>query len=124
MNKLVRAAALSTAILAVTAAPAMACFQKTYEPAASLAFCGDPRALITLDNTASNVDATFRVVFKSGNPNVAPARRVVTIDIDGGEMRTIKRWVKGGSDVIVRDGFRTLLARETVDVTGPCPKAS
>lgn len=116
---LIRALALSLVALFALALPALACDTVVRQPEASVCTFGDPHATIRLDNSGSNVDVTFRVVYWTGRTD----RRVVSRQyLDDGEVRSITRFVRGGDrKVSVYDDLTgALLVRVTVSKAPSC----
>lgn len=110
MKRLGVLAALAATLL--ISSGAMAC-QEVRAPEASITICGDPHAVIRLDNDASTVDVTFRVVYWSGRTDV---RRVERIGVPDGNVLTIRRFVRGGGRKVSVYDQQTgdVLARVTV----------
>jgi hypothetical protein len=99
-----------------------------YAPAASISeVCGDPRIRIVLDNTASTVSATFKILFR--HPQIKGKRVVKYKTLPAGASKATEwTWVRGGNWVRVRDIRQTLLAKKRiVDPTpwgkGSCPQS-
>ena len=71
---------------------------RIYAPQASATVCGDPRAIITLDNSISNVPVTFKVTYLSGKDGT---RIVKFKTVQAGAIEvTEPTWVKGGGALL------------------------
>lgn len=71
---------------------------RIYAPQASATVCGDPRAIITLDNSISNVPVTFKVIFQSGRDGTRIVKNK-TVQA-GATLVTEPTWVKGGGALL------------------------
>lgn len=87
---------------------------------ADILICGDPRALIRLRNT-SDEPAVFVVRFVSARTKQAVVKR---IRVRPNTTRVIKRWVQGGTRVVVRsDGLLLDATRvNRRNNVGACPR--
>jgi hypothetical protein len=112
---------IAFALVAILAVPALACVV-VREPEAGILICGDPRAYITLDNTASTEAVPFRIIFWNAKTDI---RQKVIRQVGPGEALQLVRWVRGGDrKVSVYDAVTNdLLARVTVGQahSGRCP---
>lgn len=118
MTKLI---ALTALLIVVLAAPAMAC-KEVRDPSAAITICGDPRAIISLDNGASNVAVQFRIIFWDAKTDI---RRKIIRQVGPNDGKVLVRWVHGGNrNVAVYDAVTNeVLARVNVARAhiGPCP---
>jgi hypothetical protein len=112
----------------LTIAPPPPAVVHRYAPAASIfGPCGDPRVIVTLDNSHSTLPAGFKVIYKDAKTGDRTVRRRTLAP--GLIHYTDWLWVKGnGNFVRVRDQYQTLLARvKVIDPTpwgeGTCPES-
>jgi hypothetical protein len=85
-----------------------------YAPSANIfGPCGDPRVIVTLDNSQSTMQVGFKIIYKHG----AKDKRIVKrYDLAPGQIHyTGWLWVRGnGNFVRVRDQYQNLLAKTRI----------
>lgn len=122
------ALAAAVAATVLVSGSAMACYKPpVFDPAASVIVCGDPRVKATLDNSESNVAATFKLKFASGRDK----SQVVAIKkVAPGAVKVTKfRWAHGSRPFVVKvwtdSGWTTLVRQNVRNATpwgvGACP---
>jgi hypothetical protein len=104
--------ALTALLIVVLAAPAAAC-KEVRDPSASVCVHRDPIAVVTLDNSLSNVAVALRVVFHDWRTGT---RRTDDVYVGPGAVRIKQIRVKGGQKgiAVIDLGTREVLVRGKV----------
>lgn len=126
--KLITSMAVAGLLTVFTVGSTIACYKPpVFDPAASVIVCGDPRVKSTLDNSASNVPATYKLKFRSGkdkSPIVAIKK------VAPGAVKVTKfRWAHGSRPFVIKvwtdSGWTTLVRQSVRNATpwgeGACP---